>query len=222
MVQEFQNSETENPQPEKQAYWTHFSHLCSLQPRPLLLTGTFRDILIRHFSQAEYIETPELQRLIWEAGELTDILVESIHRWVPELTEARPAVIIKRNAYANQRLGIGDRHLGPSTDKWGDAHYTTFWAGSHTLFCIGGSGAQAELLATEVQRELTQFGPVIQHTLGLHRYQLMEVGPISELEEATENFVVPVTVGYAFAENWLIRKQAPVLRSVGLTTLLDL
>lgn len=197
------------------------SALCSLLPRPLLMTGIFRDLLIRHFSSQAFIEAPELQHLIWQQGEQTNILVETIHRWVPELTEHRPAVIVKRNAYANRRYGIGDRLQMPLADKSGDPHYATFWIGSHTLFCIGGSGAQAELLATEVQRELTEFGPPILRSLQLHRFQVTEVGAIAELEEATENFVVPVTVGYAYEQRWLVRQQAPLLRRISLATVLD-
>jgi len=221
MVQASIDTEVDDPVAMPQYIGTHFSAICSLMPRALLLTGVFRDLLTRHFSSRDYIETPELQRLIWQRGEQTNILIEVIHRWVPVLTEKRAAVIIKRNTYANRRLGIGDRLQMPLADMSGDPHYSTFWVGSHTLFCLGGSGAQAELLATEVQREMTGFGPVIQRTLRLHRFSVTEVGAIAELEEATENFVVPVTVGYAYEQNWLIRQQAPTLRSVSLSTLLD-
>jgi len=221
MVQETPSDNTEQPTAPPQFIGPQFSHLCSLLPRPLLMTGVFRDLLLRHFANREQIETPELQRLIWQQGEQTNILIEAIHRWVPELTEHRPGVIIKRNAYANHRFGIGDRLQTPSADRYGDPHYATFWVGSHTLFCLGGSGAQAELLATEVQRELTEFGPAILKSLGLHRFQVTEVGAIAELEEATENFVVPVTVGYAYEQRWLIRQQAPTLRTISLSTILD-
>lgn len=196
------------------------SHLCSLLPRPLILTGIFREILVRHFSSPEFIETPELAHLVWKAGEQTGILVESIHRWRPELTEHRPAIIIKRNAYANRRLGIGDK-LNGSPTRSGNAHYSTLWIGSHTLFCIGGSGAQAELLATEVQREVHHFGPVIARTALLQRLQVLEVGAVAELEESSENFVVPISVGYGFMEQWVIRQEAPTLRRISLSYVLD-
>jgi hypothetical protein len=221
MVQEIPSGSAEQTAAKPQFIGTQFSNLCSLLPRPLLMTGVFRDLLIRHFSSRETIETPELQRLIWKQGEQTNILIEAIHRWVPELTEHRPAVIIKRNAYANRRMGIGDRQQMPSADRYGDPHYATFWVGSHTLFCLGGSGAQAELLATEVQRELTEFGPLILRSLGLHRFQITEVGAIAELEEATENFVVPVTAGYAYEQRWRLSQQAPTLRTISLSTILD-
>jgi len=201
---------------------TDLSSLCSLMNRPIVLTGLFRDVLIRHFSSDKYIEEPDLRHLIWKSGEDTGILIESIHRWRPETTERRPAVIVKRNAYQNERRGIGDRRMGPIADKEGNDHYVTFWKGSHTLFCIGGTGAQAEILATEVQRELTEFGPELVRTLGLMRFQVTEIGAVGELEEAQENFVVPVTVGYAYEERWITRIQGPRLNTVSLSLIKEM
>ena len=214
------SSSSESPAPE-QYIGTNYSHLCSTLNRPLLMTGIFRDVLTRHFVSIDYIEEPDLRHLIWKEGETSGILIESIHRWRPELTEHRPAVIVKRNSYQNQRRGIGDRRLGPHTDAEGFEHFVTFWVGSHTLFCIGGSGAQAELLGTEVQRELTQFGPELSKKLDLKRFQVTQVGVVSELEEAQENFVVPVTVGYAYEERWVIRPQVPKLSNVSLSMIIE-
>jgi hypothetical protein len=109
----------------------------------------------------------------------------------------------------------------PPADQLGNRHFSTFWVGSHTLFCIGGTGAQAETLATEVRRDLTEFGPAILKTFCLLRFQVVEVGAISELEESTENFVVPVTVGYAFQENWQLLQQAPTLKRISLSLLTE-
>ena len=198
----------------------HPSELCSLLPRPLILTGLFRDILTRHFCSPLYIEEPDLRQLIWKDDPKTKVLIESYWRWEPRTMEKRPAVILKRNAYKNQRIGIDDRHQPTRGDR-GNPHYATTWLGSHSLFCIAGSGAQVELLATEVQRELTEFGPLIRERLQLLRFAVIEVGAIAELEESTENFVVPVNVGYAFQEQWMIRKQAPVLKTLSMSMLLD-
>jgi hypothetical protein len=199
---------------------TPFSAFCSMLGRPQLMTGLFVDILQRHFTDDANIEEPDLRQLIWQPDERTHILIETAYRWRPELTQKRPAVIVKRNAYANVRMGIGDRRLGPSVDEVGDPHYVTYWSGSHTLFCLGSSGAIAELLAAEVQRELTEFGPIIRQVLGLFRVQVMQIGAVSILEEAQENFVVPVTVGYAYEERWAIREQAPRLANVSLSLLI--
>lgn len=196
------------------------SSVCSLLARPVVITGLFREVLARHFQEGR-IETPDLADLVWRRDQTTGIVIENIHRWRPQTTNQRPAVVIKRNAYRNQRRGIGDKHQGNPTDREGNPHFSTYWVGSHTLFCLGGSGAQVELLATEVQRELTEFGPLLQKTLNLFRFAVLEVGPVNELEEATETFVVPVTAGYAFEENWKLLEQAPKLSRVALSTLLD-
>lgn len=193
------------------------SSLKSLLMRPQLLTGIFRDILMRHFYFADNIEEPDLRDLIWKSGETTSILIESVHRWRPELTEHRPGILIKRNTLQNVRRGIGDMHQGNPVDAFGDEHYATFWSGSHTCFCVGGTGAHVELLGTEVQRELTEFGPILRRILDLKRFQVLQIGAVTKLEEGRENWVVPVTVGYACEEQWRITMQAPKLNAVPLS-----
>jgi hypothetical protein len=215
-------SEQQSYTPDPQFLGTpSLSTLCSTMPRPLLMTGFFRDMLMQGFADADHIEQPDLKRLIWRQDETTNILIEAIHRWRPELTEHRPGVIIKRNAYTSQRMGIADRLQASAADKRGDPHFETFWVGSHTLFCIGGSGSQADLLGAEVQRRITGFSEVIRSSLMLHRFLVTEIGAVSELEEATENFVVPVTVGYAYSERWKNLQQAPRLNTISLSSLLD-
>jgi hypothetical protein len=125
----------------------------------------------------------------------------------------RPAILIKRNAYRNVRVGILDR---VGADEEGNDNFATLWVGSHTLFCIHGSGAGTEILATEAQQELTQFAPVITEMLGLHKFKVNEVGPVSELEEATENFVAPITIGWAYEETWSIAPEALKLSAISM------
>jgi hypothetical protein len=185
--------------------------------QPLMITGFFRDLLTRHF-QSENIQSRDLANYIWRDDMTTGILIESIHRWRGDLAEKRPAILIKRNQYSNTRMTIGDQ---AGTDAQGNRQYVTWWTGSHTLFCIHASGASAEVLATEVQREITQFAPVILQTLGLFRLVVTDVGAISEIEEAKESFVIPVNVTWAYQEFWTIKQEALRLRSVGLSTLLD-
>lgn len=198
----------------------HLSSVNQLLGYPILLTGFFRDHFARHFADESTIEYPALQRYIWKDNERTGILIESLHRWDPATTGKRPAILIKRNSFKNYRAGIGDKKQ-PSADIHGNEHFLTFWVGSHTLFCLGGTGAQAEALATEVRREMHQFGPSILESFCLHRFGVVEVGAISELEESTENFVVPVTVGWALQESWMLLQQAPRLKSISLSYLLD-
>lgn len=191
-----------------------FSALEALMNRPQILTGWIRDVLLRHF-QEDQIEHPELARLIWRDTERTNILIENHTNWTPEITGRRPAIILKRNAFENVRLGIADRHTGVGLD--GKDQFTTFWSGSHTCFCIGETGAQAEVLAEEVRRELTRYADAFRECLGIHRFKVMSVGEASYLEESTENFVVPVTAGYSFEESWIAGPDAPILHKISLS-----
>ncbi len=197
------------------------SAVCAFLPTRYLLTGLFRDVMTKHFADASNIQHEALRALLWKQTDDTGILVESVLKWQPQTTERRPAILIKPNSMQNTRRGIGDRRQGPATDKSGNPVYSTFWVGSHTLFCIGGTGAQVEYLQCEVQRELTQFGPEIAKALNLLRFQVLEVGEVGEVEEATENFIVPVTIGWAYEERWVVNLQAPRLKVVSLTMILD-
>lgn len=196
--------------------------LCSLLPRPWIMTGALRDILIRHFYSADRIEHPELKRLIWQAAETTNILIETNHKWTPQLTQRRPGIIVKRNEVTNQRLGVDDRYQTPGPDLLGVEHYSTFWTGSHTLFCIGGSGPQAEFLAAEVMLELSRFAPILRPALQLHRFQVVKVGEMRPLKEWQDHWVVPVTVGYAYEDRWRLEPQTPTLARVSLNLVADM
>lgn len=205
-----------------QFYGTTLSAICQMLPRPQTMTGLFVEHFQRHFSETNFREDGTLRELIWRDTDTTNILIESVWQWLPRTTNLRPAIIVKRNGYTFQRVGIGDnRHQLQPTDSSGVPHYFALWIGSHTLFAIGGSGAQAELLGAEVQREMTQFAPALRESLGLMRLEVQEVGPVQLLEEAQDNFVVPITVSYCYPEAWLLRRQAPTLKTISLSTLLD-
>jgi hypothetical protein len=182
-----------------------------------MILGLLRDFLIRHFSTPLNIEEPDLRQLIWREDERTGILIESIHRWRGDLVEKRPAIILKANARQNVRIAIGDIS-GPNGQ--GQMQYETFWVGSHSLFCIHGSGASGEILATEVQRELTQFSPLIRQYLGLANFQVTEVGASAEIEEAKDSYVSPITVGWTYSEKWQLNLESRMLGKVTLGTLL--
>lgn len=198
---------------------------CSYGWRPILITGLIRDLLIQHFAEPGLAQDTIFRLAAeqgrpntWREGTDTGILIESIHRWRGELVGLRPAVIIKRNSYSGLRLGLGDR---VRVDGRGFQTFSKLWVGSHTVFCLHGSGAGVELLSCEVKDHLDQNSQVITEYLGLLRWQVTEVGPISEIEESKETFVVPVTVGWAFQSNWTLELESPKLRRVTLATLLQ-
>jgi hypothetical protein len=206
--------ETQNPYFEPDS-------LCENGWQPLLLTGLFRDMLIRHFSDPKELRSEDLRQFIWKPGADSGILIESAYRWRGDLVEKRPAILVKRNAYRQRRLGIRDEIIGAGTDsalfkneRGAHTIHTVNWMGSHTIFCIHGTGASCEILASEVVDELTVFTPAIRQQLLLEDFQVTEVGEISELEEATENYVIPITVGWVYNKTWQLKLESLPLRKV--------
>lgn len=194
------------------------SGICELGPRPLVVTGWLRLWLTAHFSDTDLMEdqSQTITKMLWKADKTTNIVIESVTAWIPEMTEFRPGIIIKRNDWTRIRLGIDDRMMG-TMEIDGQNRYANFWQGSHTLFCITGEGAETEKLAAEVFRELNEFGKVIRTVLDLRRFEVASVGALAKLDKARENFVVPITVAYIYEEGWKLNLERPVLRRLDMS-----
>lgn len=197
------------------------SALCSYGKRPHVMTGLLRQLLLQHFADPENLEEPRLRRQLETLGSWKPsdnglnqggILIESITRWQPATADKRPAILIKRNTWQWQRQGIGDRE---STNHYeGSTNYMGFWEGSHTLFCLCPSGAEAEFLSTEVVRFLHEFAPWIRDQMNLHRFLVAEIGGVSEVQEVLQGYAVPVTVAYVAEEAWTLQPYAPRLKRI--------
>jgi hypothetical protein len=192
--------------------------LCALGPRLLTMTKLFRVWMIYHFS-ADNLENLQLERLLWQPDQqATGVVIEANTAYDPQKTEYRPAVIIKRQSWRRVRVGIGNRYMGEMS-RDGIMHHANLWQGAHTIFCLAGEDGEAELLATEVFRELNEHADVVQQLLGLHRLEVAEVGEVSILEEASQHFVVPINIGYAVMESWRVRQEAPFFKRLDLSIL---
>lgn len=201
------------------------SHLCERGWQPLLITGFLRDFLIRQWISAENILAPEMKKFLWSPQNDTGIVIESVSRFQPKLVNKRPAIMIKRNAMTNVPLGMrGKIHNGGNdvkTEKGAFEQYATQWAGSHTLFCIHGTSAAAELLATEIKCQVLEFSPVIRRELRLHQCTVANVDTVQELEESTENYVVPITVGWVYEHTWQLKLESLPLKTISLANILS-
>jgi hypothetical protein len=201
------------------------SYLCDNGWQPLLITGFLRDFLIRHWADPQNIIAPELKKFVWSEQPTSGILIESVHRYRADIVEKRPAIMIKRNSFRNMQTGISGQIFGGGfvayeNEKGAVSQHTTLFVGSHTLFCIHGSGASTEILATEVMLQLTAFLHPIRMNLGLRQFSVAEVGAIQELEEAKETYVVPITVGWGYEHTWELKDDSLPLQSISLTSIL--
>jgi len=197
------------------------SSLCSYGMRPHVVTGLLRQLLITHFADPKNIEEPQLRQKFtddnaWKPdnnGEQNSgILIESITRWTPNSSNKRPAVLIKRNAWKWQKIGIGDK-AGVNVFE-GTNNYAGLWEGSHTLYCLAAWGLETELLAMEVVKFLLHFSPWIREQMNFKKFYVAEVGGVGEVQEVVQGYAVPVTVAYVAEESWGLQPAAPRLKRI--------
>lgn len=211
-----------------------WSSLCSTGFTPNIITGLLLRFLQDQFSAPDKIENPVLRNNIWhgkpddttEGIPGTGILIEPTYKWNPQDFQTRLAVYVTRNTMSTQRLGINDGYkvgLGrdPKTQelKTDEGEYKVVGVqGSHTLACVGRAGAEAEVLGTEVWRDVLHFAPVLRKDLKLKRLVVSEASPVAVLEEYDQNFVVTVAVGWYYFEKWRLRQSAPYLKTMSIGT----
>jgi len=188
------------------------SNLCSLGNRPIIMTSLMRLLLIDHFCRDDDLENAEFHERLFRYGEETGILIEDATVWTPEKTQQRPAVIIKRNRWQCIKRGTLDSVKDVTAE--GNTRHVKLWRGSHTLFCLAKEGAEAEILGDEVYRFFEHFGPVFRRYFGLLAFDLAYVDGPSEVEESSEHYAVPVTVGYGWDDTWLLYQRAPKIKKI--------
>jgi hypothetical protein len=216
------------------------SSLCTTGKNPLNLTGIILWVLRRHFSKESYIQNASLQGYIWAAQPAntnaqvsgSDILIESVEKVAgqPEqYVQQRPALLVKRNRLAPTKLGFGDRYMRASQPGLDcrrsckdyaldtDDRYEVLLVGSHTVFCVAGTGGEAEALGTESFFELVEFTQLIRKDMDLSRFQIQELGAVAKLEESKEHFVVPIVAMYSYFHTWHLKLEAPEMKGFGLS-----
>lgn len=196
--------------------------LRSLGPLPFVMTGFLVQSLRAHFVSLANLTDRALAldntQFLWTPGPQSPVMIESFTNYDPTKIEHRPTLVVKRNNFKSQRLGINNQMMLTQPNN-GQNQYANAFLGSHTVFCLSGKGPEAERLGAEVFCELLEFSSVIRQTLNLLRFEVMEVGDLAILEESSENFVVPVNVAYAFEHAWVLRPSSPRLRKIDLSVL---
>lgn len=212
------SDDIENLFPEGSAPENRFptvSSICSYGMRPYVMTGFLRRLLIQHYADPECIAEVTIRTRFrganaWKSDATTGLYIESITRWRPELAESRPGLVIKRNSWRWERVTIGGQAGSEYVE--GKRYFHGFWHGSHTIFALADKPAEAELLANETVAMLLQYSPLVTEQMGLHRFIPVEVGALSQVEESTKNYAVPITFAYVAEENWILETHAPRLK----------
>lgn len=197
------------------------------RPSPLAMTGFLLQYLQSHFQDPRSLEQLNLfgqpgdpltpTGSLHGPGPDTPVVVESVTRWRPDLTDKRPAVVVARQAWTSQRIGVSDQLYFGTANPDGSIDYCRLLAGSHILFCIHRGGAMAEMLAAEVSAEMTGFAQEIRKALGLMTFGVAGVDKLMKLEEPREHYAVPVTIAYVCQWTWRTIPAGPKLKTIRFT-----
>jgi hypothetical protein len=187
---------------------------------PILLTGFLLGLLREHFGNPHSIVEPVLQAYVWRNAPDTGILIEPNTGEVFKNMQQRPALLVKRNAIKNERLGIDDKIMTQGGVRGGEDFITSLH-GSHTVFCISSRAAHAELLANEVAAYLLTASPVIRGSFRFDGdFKFEELGELRMVAGAGGQYVVPVTFSYIVVHVWRVASGAPLIRHIDVNVLL--
>lgn len=213
------------------------SSICTMQHPALALTGIFVQMLRHHFSDPDRLNyngentftddthqtsTRELEGYVWlPDSRETKIQIQSVFKLNLQDIERRPALYVKRNELRPRKISINHgmstgavKNADGSLKRIDGEFHSVLILGSHTVFCVGRSGAEAELLGQEVFELMLQFGPLLRSELKFQQFEIAQCGEVSILEESTTHYAVPVVAAYAFPRSWRIEKVAPFLKTV--------
>jgi len=182
----------------------------------LAVTGLILEMIRKLFSKEGHnIINPALDGYYWVSepeGDLSEaknqILIEEVFSWTPEKAGSRPAVLARGNKWQDRRLTLGDK-VQHEPKVSGEEEYYRHIQGSHTIFAIGRTSAQTELLAREVYLYLNSFSPIILEETCFDRWTVPVLEGVQELEEYEEHFVIPLNLVYELSYSW---KLFPVTR----------
>jgi hypothetical protein len=194
------------------------------------MTGVILDIMRRHFQDGNIVD-PDAKGKVWTDTNDTGIFIEPVTKFAGiagQNVQQRPAILVKRNSFKPLKLSIGDRYHGtgvattaqPGVEYVVDSseRFGVLMTGSHTLFCIGKSGAEAEVIGTEAFFELVEFKQLIRKDIGLTKFEIMDMSEPKLLEESKEHWVTVIPVTYAFRHDWKLRSEGMVFKTIQLET----
>jgi hypothetical protein len=206
--------------------------LCTSQHLANVMTGMFTRACQAHFSNIDNLafgdntETGKqmLEDYIWTPDTATTkIQIQPVWMYNPQDIQRRPAIYVKRAKWKWTKIAINDGMTvgavrgsdGKVIQVRGDYHVKQC-DGAHVVFCVGRSGAEAELLGQEVCEYFMSFAPVLRGEMKLHYLEVSETDDIKMLDEDVERFAVPVILSYTFMRSWRLQQEAPWLKTLAI------
>jgi hypothetical protein len=191
---------------------------CDLPASPDFITGLLVQALRQHFGSPETIEDQALRDHTSGGTYSSLIAVESADRWLPNLANHRPALIVSAGSWSPVRLGINDELMGHFNPD-GSRQFETLWTGTHTVFCLHREEDRSACrrLGFEVASELHGFADALRSLAGLVRFGVAQVDQVHRFGGPGSGVVLPVTVAYAATRTVTVRRESPTVRELTIT-----
>lgn len=189
--------------------------ICRFGIQPQMLNGLLIRFLQGHFARPENIYTPDIRQYTWAPNTTSKILITT--NTGNNLAQANqvPRLIVKRGRQETSRLGIGDRSGQDAQQiRQGTSTYSRITQGTSTIFAVGETDGQTELLAQEVFKAFTWAGPIIMKRLPFHDFQTISLGESMIMSSVADKFGIPIELRYAYEYSWRNTEHAPALSAL--------
>lgn len=207
------SSSSGTPATEPQPTWKFMSEVCKDGLSPYRIQGIMVQLMVMHWCRPELIYNPNLRDKVWTRDpRTTKIWITTVSRWDPRSQMIRPAIIVKRKPFSQNRISIGDKY----TNLVDHMEFAREVSGSHQFLCIGRSGPEAEDVAYEIEEYLTTFANLFVNEFGFVDFECKGLGELTPLEEDKTNFVVPIEVTYKYVWKWKLVKVGPMWKTTEL------
>lgn len=187
------------------------SAVCSRHMNSRWLRGIILKTLQTHFYFPNHLITPEAARLVgngWRADETTGVLIASTSNWKPELTQKRPAVLV-RSGDTESLPPRTYNHAVESDVMTGEREFTKHKQTVLTCVCLGREEDEADVLAHEVDILLDYNALEFQDAFALERFEIQTVTAAKQHPEWREHFAAMVPVLVGFARSYSLTPDAP-------------
>ena len=185
---------------------------------PYLLTGLFIQFSRSHFYEADNILNDHLKGYLWSDSPDTRVQIEPSYKWDPVNVQQRPAIFIKRedvSVKSTFSLGHGKHtsHVNLNGSHTG-VDNTVFIEGAHSILCVGGTAAEAENLGWEVLLKYLLYKEVLKKEANLGTLIVSGMSPANKVDENKENWMTQIKLSWAYALDWTLFQEAPILKKV--------
>jgi len=197
------------------------STLCQVGMTPRVVTGLLIRLLKNHFSDADLIMDPKLQKYIWdENSQKSKIRIVQNAYFDAKNAGQLPAIVVGRGALQSKRVSMDDRTQNMMGDAeaamTGFQRYTRFHQVEFKITVITEVLGEADDLATEVFDTLTFLSPMMTERLPFHDFQVVGMGPVGALSDTGTQLAVPIQLTAVYEYAWTLQPLAPRLKTLSI------